>query len=159
MHPFSGWGTEKAPRASRRKKGLTATGIAAVLHCVPSWLRAVGRYKADGGEPANTSYIKNPNLIHPSIQGRNSDYLPTGGEYFSIIESKYDEEEHWLEYDMECIKSCPYEMILSSSSPFGLFIETTADYWIEEVQFYKEVYGNTGYSDEVVRIDPGKINL
>ena len=44
-------GTEKDPRASRRKKGLTATGIAAVLHCVPSWLRAVGRKNADGGEP------------------------------------------------------------------------------------------------------------
>ena len=115
--------------------------------------------KADGEEPANTSYIKNPNLIHPSIQGRDRDYLPTGGEYFSIIKSKYDEEEHWLEYNMECIKSCPYEMILSSSSPFGLFIETTADYWIEEAQFYKEIYGNTGYSDEVIRIDPGKMNL
>lgn len=115
--------------------------------------------KADGDEPANTNYIEDPSLIKPSVQGRDIDYLPTGGEYFSIIESKYDEEEHWLEYDMECIKSCPYEMILSSSSPFGLFIETTADYWIEEAQFYKEVYGNTGYSDEVVRIDPGKMNL
>ena len=50
LHPFSGWGTEKAPRASRRKKGLTATGIAAVLHCVPSWLRAGRRQKAEMAE-------------------------------------------------------------------------------------------------------------
>ena len=43
-------GTEKDPRASRRKKGLTATGIAAVLHCVPSWLRAGRRQKAEMAE-------------------------------------------------------------------------------------------------------------
>lgn len=50
LHPFSGWGIEKDPRASRRKKGLTATGIAAVLHCVPSWLRAGRRQKAEMAE-------------------------------------------------------------------------------------------------------------
>ena len=39
-----------APVHRGEKKGLTATGIAAVLHCVPSWLRAGRRQKAEMAE-------------------------------------------------------------------------------------------------------------
>lgn len=116
------------------------------------------RMKDDGDEPANNSYISNPNLIIPSIQSRNMDYEPTGTNYFRITSSFYDAENQWLEYDMTCIKSCPYEMILSSSYPFGIFIRVNGNYWLEEIQFYREVFGNTGYSDETVRINPGEMD-
>jgi len=59
---------------------------------------------------------------------------------------------------MECYESCPYDMILSSRTPFGIFLNTNGNnYWLEEAQFFKEIYGSTGYGeeDDVVRIDPG----
>ena len=114
--------------------------------------------KADGEEPANTSYIRSSNVVTPSIQSRNSDHSPTGTNYFSTTSSSYDTENHWLEYHMTCIKSCPYDMILSSSFPFGIFIQVNGNYWLEEAQFYKEVYGNTGSGDELVRINPGEMS-
>lgn len=116
------------------------------------------RVKDDGDEPANNSYIQNWNTITPSIQSRDMDYNPTGTNYFRITKSFYDAENKWLEYDMTCIKSCPYEMILSSSYPFGIFIEVKGNYWLEEMQFYREVFGNTGDSDEIVRINPGEMD-
>lgn len=116
------------------------------------------RMKDDGDEPANNNYITNPNSIIPSIQSRNMNYEPTGTNYFNITKSFYDDENQWLEYDMTCIKSCPYEMILSSSYPFGIFIQVTGNYWLEEAQFYREVFGNTGSSDEMVRINPGEMD-
>lgn len=126
------------------------------------------KLKRDGTEPANTAYVTTPSLITPSIQSRNSNYAPTGTYYFNIQKSSvvndYDSSginHPWLEYRMVCIKSCPYEMILSSSNPFGIFIDTkSSNYWLEEAQFYKEVYGNTGYDDDTkVRINPGEMNL
>jgi hypothetical protein len=33
-------------------------------------------------------------------------------------------------------------MILNSSHPFGIFIEAGGNYWLEEVQFFREVFGN-----------------
>ena len=51
FEPFQWLGGQKRPPVHRvEKKGLTATGIAAVLHCVPSWLRAGRRQKAEMAE-------------------------------------------------------------------------------------------------------------
>lgn len=116
------------------------------------------RLKNDGEEPADTTYVTNPDLVIPSIQSRNIDYKPTGTHYFNTTKSFYDEENKWLEYDMTCIKSCPYEMILSSSFPFGIFIYVNGNYWLEEVQFYREVFGNTGSDNDIVRINPGEMD-
>lgn len=118
------------------------------------------RAKADGKEPAEQGYITNPEVIIPFIQGRNEDYLPEGDLYFTTTSAHYDYTNRWLEYDMECVKSCSYEMILSTSEPFGIFINSTITCWLEEAQFYREVYGSIGYDDEdQVRIDPGQMNL
>jgi len=117
------------------------------------------RARESGEEPSELPYISNPSLITPYIQGRDGDYMPEGDKYFETTNSFYDRANKWLEYDMTCIKSCAYAMILSTSEPFGIFLDTP-DCWIEEVQFYKEVWGSTGYDDEEpVRIDPGQMNL
>ena len=116
------------------------------------------RLKNDGEEPADTTYVTNSDLVIPSIQSRNMDYKPTGTHYFETTKSFYDEENKWLEYDMTCIKSCPYEMILSSSFPFGIFIYVNGNYWLEEAQFYREVFGNTGSDNDIVRINPGEMD-
>lgn len=116
------------------------------------------RLKSDGEEPADTTYVTNSDLVIPSVQSRNMDYKPTGTHYFETTKSFYDEENKWLEYDMTCIKSCSYEMILSSSFPFGIFIYVNGNYWLEEAQFYREVFGNTGSDDQIVRINPGEMN-
>ena len=122
--------------------------------------------KYDGTEPANTAYITEPSIIYPDISSRNIDYEPTGISYFSIKESSWvpnDEDRPndsgWLEFKMECIKSVPYDLILSTSQPFGIFIHTLENCWIEDVQFFKEIYGNTGIDDEKIRINPGEMNL
>lgn len=122
--------------------------------------------KQDGEEPGNTNYITDPESITPAISSRNIDYVPTSISYFLIKNKEWvpDDEEKpngsgWLEYRMECIKSCSYDLILSTIQPFGIFIYSDFDCWIEEVQFFKEVYGNTGISDETIRINPGEMNL
>ena len=115
------------------------------------------RARMDGDEPASAGNITSPNFFTPSIQSRR-DYDPTGTNYFRITNSFYDEEENWIEYDMTCIKSCPYEMILSTTQPFGIFLETSATCWLQEIQFFREIYGNTGESEEVVRINPGEMS-
>ena len=122
--------------------------------------------KQDGVEPANTAYITEPSIIYPDISSRNIDYEPTGISYFSIKESSWvpDDEDKpndcgWLEFKMECIKSVPYDLILSTSQPFGIFIHTLENCWIEDVQFFKEIYGNIGIGDEKIRINPGEMNL
>lgn len=118
------------------------------------------RAKEYGDEPADQADIFDTSVITPFIQGRNSDYLPEGDMYFTTLSSTYDSTNNWLEYEMECIKSCAYEMILSTSEPFGIFINTTIDCWLQEAQFYKEVFGSTGYNDDSpVRINPGQMNL
>jgi hypothetical protein len=85
----------------------------------------------NGDEPSKQDYISNPNLINPYVQGRNSNYFPDGPLYFETANSFYDSTNKWLEYDVTCIKSCPYDMILSSSYPFGIFLDVP-DCWIEE---------------------------
>ena len=117
------------------------------------------RARVSGDEPSEQSYIQNPNLIKPYVQGRNSNYFPDGPLYFETTNSFYDSTNKWLEYDVTCVKSCPYDMILSSSYPFGIFLDVP-DCWIEEFQFFREVYGSTGYDEAVtVRINPGQMNL
>ena len=115
--------------------------------------------KEDGDEPAETNYIRvnqvpSRTTIKPIISSRNLDYEPTGISYFSVADPIQDGD--WIEYDLECIKSVPYDEILSTANPFGIFIYTSSTCWLEEVQFYKEIYG-TDSAGEIVRIDPGEM--
>ena len=120
--------------------------------------------KSDGTEPDRSSYITSPSFIKPSIQSRNLDYQPTGTNYFTITSStSYDDTESvktgdkWLEYKMTCIKSCPYDMILSTSYPFGLFLECNSNYWLEEAQFFKEIFGEDA-NGNTIRINPNQMS-
>jgi hypothetical protein len=44
-------------------------------------------------------------------------------------------------------------MLLSTSYPFGLFLESNESYWLQEAQFYREIYGEDGEGN-LVRINP-----
>ena len=66
----------------------------------------------------NGSYRTSFNSVIPSIQGNNINYEPVGPHYFEIT-SYVEGKDHWLEYNLTCIKSCPYDMILSSSQAFS----------------------------------------
>lgn len=112
--------------------------------------------KFDGSEPANESYITNSELIYPTIESRNSDYEPTGISYFKT--ESINNVDDWLEFKMLCIKSCPYDLILSVASPFGIFIHVGQNCWLEEAQFFKEIYGTNG-NGEKVRINPNEMDL
>lgn len=106
-------------------------------------------------EAADSEYIIDFDAINPSIEGRDNNYEPTGEKYFEVVETTQNKE--WLEYKMDCIKSCAYEKINSTFNPFGLFITFTQPCWIEEAQFFKEAYGEN-IEGETVRIDPGKMS-
>lgn len=105
--------------------------------------------------------ILNYGAFTPIICGRTIDYTPTSETYFEIDADKSKVDGDWLEYHMTCIRSRSYDSFTSALSPFGIFIKKNSEdtYWLEEVQFYKEIYGNTGYGTEEVRIDPGAMNL
>lgn len=112
--------------------------------------------KFDGSEPANELYITNPDIIRPTIESRNMNYEPTGDSYFRVESTAI--EDNWIEFRMLCTKSRSYDSILSVSSPFGIFIHTIQDCWLEEAQFFKEIYGVNG-DNEKVRINPGEMDL
>ena len=111
----------------------------------------------------DTPYINKSNAIEPSVRGRDPEtYIPNDIYYF-LSEYKQPSEDEpfdgWLEYTMTCVESCPYDMILSATHPFGLFLDVHGTgYWLEEIQFYKEIYGENGEGEEV-RIDPGQMNI
>ena len=118
------------------------------------------RAKVDGEDLSQTGYITNPQLLTPFISSRNIDFEPTYNYYFETNEAFWDGTNKWLEYDMTCIKSCSYDMLISTSYPFGIFIDSDTLCWVEEIQFYREVWGNTGYeTEEQIRIDPGQMNI
>lgn len=103
-------------------------------------------------------YVQNYNAVVPSIQSRDMDYNPTGIPYFRVMHED-SITDNWLEYNLTCIKSCPYDMILSTSHPFGLFFNVSGSgYWLEEIQFYKEVYGEDS-DGNTVRIDPDSLSV
>lgn len=110
--------------------------------------------KRNGEEPANTSYITNSSIITPQICSRTIDYTPSGTDYFRIV--KRSNSGNWIEYKMECIKSCSYDKILSTTEPFGIFLTTTQSCFIEDVQFFKEVYGVDGEGNSI-RINPNEM--
>lgn len=123
------------------------------------------KLKSSGNEPGSTSDYVNVtsgdamSTFQPSIQSRDINYVPTGTQYFQIVENgRSYTEDYWNEYVMECCKSCSYDMLSSSESPFGIFLTTTAQYWIEDIQFYREVYGVNG--DGIpTRIDPNQLAI
>jgi len=61
---------------------------------------------------------------------------------------------------MTCIKSCPYETLLTAIESCGIFliVNTSSSniYWIEEVQFFREIFGEK--DGEIVRINPNEMD-
>lgn len=114
---------------------------------------------AGSDEPVDgTPITAENNVITLSVRGRNSNYEPVGDYYFTVGEPQTvadpdDEELSWVEFSLECKKACSYDEILSSTTPFGLFLTTSSPVWLKEIQFFHEVYGEGN-----VRIDPGKMS-
>ena len=91
---------------------------------------------------------------------------PSGASYFSITVQPATVD-GWVECKMTCIKSITRSEF--SSKKIGLFLTTdnNTECWLEEAQFYKEVYGETTKEDpqtheprkERTRINPGEINV
>lgn len=109
---------------------------------------------------SSDKYISNPQSFIPSVSRRlPNEYIPIGEPYFTSQINKSSETEG-LEYIMTCKKSCPPDKILSSSEPFGLFLRIVNNetYWLEEIQFYKEIWGEDKDGNPV-RINPGEMDI
>lgn len=114
------------------------------------------------GEPVDGDYITNFGNFNFTIQGRTVDnnYTPIDPQYFELKDTVQNGD--WLEYTMECIKSCSYNNLGNLKDPFGMFLTTQSTCWVEEVQFFKEVFGEElieGGEVRKVRIDPGKMSI
>ena len=104
-------------------------------------------------------YVKSYGSLQFSIMGRDpTHYEPNEEKYFEITKIDYNETTHWNEYILKCIKSCSYDDLDSSSAPFGMFLTTDNNYWLEEMQFYRKVEGINS-NNEKVRIDPGSLSI
>lgn len=104
----------------------------------------------------SSSYLSNFNTITPTIQSRDNEHNPTGINYFTFKSNGF--KDNWLEYTATCVKSCPYDKILSSSEPFGFFLQIEGTgCWLEEIQFFREVYGDDGRGN-LIRINPNMLN-
>ena len=89
-----------------------------------------------------------------------------------IIENKdgvlyFDEGEHsingeWTEYRLTCIKSCSYDNLISIQDKPQIVLKTEETCWIEEIQFFKETFGDKLNPDtqevERVRINPNEMD-
>ena len=131
------------------------------------------RYKARGnnsGSPSD-SYLVDTAVFHnvtPIIctykdSGDTKIIDPDGSTYFNPtylgtvdIEG---EDGKWVEWRMTCTKSVNRSDIYQQR--VALFLRTHVEFWLEEAQLFKEVYGEeiTETGTETVRINPGDINI
>ena len=119
------------------------------------------KVKENSEEPFSANYITDSSIssfITPSICSRTIDHTPSGTDYFRIVDSPDNPSTNgnWVEYKMECVKSCSYNEILSTANPFGIFLTTTQSCFIEDIQFFKEIYGVDGKNNSI-RINPNEM--
>lgn len=112
------------------------------------------RIKVKNGSEEPSNYITNSSIITPQICSRTINHTPSGTDYFRIVNDSING--NWIEYKMECVKSCSYNEILSTTNPFGIFLTTTQSCFIEDIQFFKEIYGVDGKGNSI-RINPNEM--
>lgn len=115
------------------------------------------RFKAranENGAPSD-SYI-NTGIIEFNLYKYNSNYTKNNDNFVfgePVIENIND----WVEYTLIANKA----VSASKINEYGIFINSTAIIWIEDIQLFKYQVGKTSYdkSAEEKRINPGEINL
>ena len=116
--------------------------------------RYIFRIKAQTNSNLGTNdYINDTNIFTPIIAKRSSSEPTT-----LAFEIKNKEPVgNWIEYTMECIRSCPYDSLLTASDSCGIFLIVNTDsnniYWFEELQFFREIFDS-----EHNRINPDNMD-
>lgn len=107
-----------------------------------------------GGAPERNGAYKYVDII-PYIQTK------TGIPFFSTISNTFND--GWNEYKLKCIKPCSYDNLLTINQCPVIHLQNNmgADYWLEEVQFFKEAYGEKVVDDQIVtvRINPNEMDV
>lgn len=116
------------------------------------------RYKAraNGTGGPGESYIRKgitPSVCTYKDEGAYKVIDENGPVYFSITDGPDSKEDNWVEYRLTCTKSITRTEI--HEKKIGLFLTTNnVECWIEEVQFFKEIFGTNE-----TRINPGDIDV
>lgn len=115
------------------------------------------RYKARraGTDGPGETYIGRgivPSVCTYKDEGAYKVIDENGPVYFSIIDGPDSKEDNWVEYKLTCTKSITRTEIYEKK--IGLFLTTTVECWVEEVQFFKEIFGTNE-----TRINPGDIDV
>lgn len=116
------------------------------------------------GEIEEGYYTEGVFSIHIGQYSEDSNGLitPTGNSYFTI--NKKNDDTEWTEYELTCNTSVDKKSL--QAEKIGIILRATAypegtyeaRFWVEEFQFFEEVYGENA-DGEVVRINPGELSL
>lgn len=111
-------------------------------------------YQTLGGAKLTTNYH-----IDPKVCSHDNNFTPLATSdanyinYFDVGTAVQNGD--WIEYPMTCQVSIPRSKITTSN--IGLFITPVVSCWIEEFQFFKEVYGKDSDGNST-RINPGEMD-
>ena len=111
-------------------------------------------YQTLGGAKLTTNYH-----IDPKVCSHDNNFTPLATSdanyinYFDVGTAIQNGD--WIEYPMTCQVSIPRSKITTSN--IGLFITPVISCWIEEFQFFKEVYGKDSDGNST-RINPGEMD-
>ena len=83
------------------------------------------------------------------------DYTKNGSPLFTQKEAELVD--GWIEYTLECTTA----ISAAGINTYGLFIDCSNNYWIEDIQFFKYAKGVTSYEEDAKRkrMNPGEISL
>lgn len=113
------------------------------------------RYKAmtNSGSAPSGSYASNgitPIVCTYKDSGATKIIDPQGSTYFTA--TLLGTSDNWVEWRMTCTKSITRADIYQKR--IALFLQTSAECWLEEAQFFKEIYGAAH-----TRVNPGDIDV
>lgn len=117
------------------------------------------RFKAMKGSataPNGTYYTASGHVLDLIVYQSDTDKQPTQSTYFNNV-TYTNGADGWVEARMRCVRSASRGEIISKKISFFLALRTTANIWIEEVQFFPEIYGSR--DGNRVRINPGEMDI
>lgn len=133
-------------------QGKIKRGDLGGLHAGDKYIFRI-KFKPDSEDPSIEPFQYTSDIT-PIITTFDTDYTPSGSNYFSI--DGWEQNGDWNECALTCITSCP----ASEIDKLGLFLQVKSPKWVQELEFFKYVVGIKTYDSSIEeRINPGQVAL